>query len=326
MKRRILLAILVVLLVAGALAWIFGPRLTVDPSVSFDPATIGGDPQAYVEAQEAAVDGLTEETAKEIVWAYPASRARTPLSVVYVHGYSGDKRELRPVPDEVAERLGANLFLTRLSGHGLDFAALAEPSANDWLNDFVEALAIGRRLGERVIVISTSTGGTLSAWAASEGLTDDVAGFVMVSPNFRLQDWRARLVGLPFAEGVLPLFVGDGVELTLAEPDANGNETAVFPSRALLPMAALVEAVRGIDVSAIRTPALFVYSPRDEVVDPTATEEVIRDWGGPSEVLLVENAEDRLQHMLAGDFFSPSTTEPVVEAIVRWVEDLPDAP
>ncbi len=325
MKRRILLALLLVLLLVGALAWLFGPRVSVDPTITFDPAAIGDDPQAYVEAEEAQVEGLTEETAKEIIWAYPASRARTPLSIVYVHGYSGDKRELRPVPDEVAERLGANLFFTRLSGHGLDFAALAEPSANDWLNDVAEALAIGRRIGERVVVISTSTGGTLSAWAAAEGMTDDVAGFVMVSPNFRLQDWRARFVGLPFAESVLPLFVGDGVELELAEPDADGNETAVFPSRALLPMAALVEAVRGVDVSAIRTPALFVYSPRDQVVDPAATEEIVSRWGAPSEVLIVEGAQDRLQHMIAGDLFSPGTTEPVVEAIVRWIEGLPTA-
>lgn len=320
MMRRVLLPPLILLLTTGLAVWFFGPRVPVDPAVRFDAAAIGEDVGAYLAAEENAVPGLTTTTAKEIVWADPSTRARTPISIVYVHGYSGDKRELRPVPDEVAARLGANLFLTRLSGHGLDFAALAQPTANDWLNDVVEAIEIGRRLGDRVVLMSTSTGGTLTAWAASLGLTDDVAGFVMVSPNFELQDWRGRLATLPFAERALPFLVGPGFELQLAEPADDGSRTALFPSQALLPMAALVEHVRGLDFGAIHTPALFLYSPGDQVVNPLATEAVVSRWGGPAEVLLVDDPDDAFHHMLAGDMFSPSTTETVVDTITGWIE------
>ena len=325
LKLRLLLGLFAILFIGGAAVWLFGPRETVDATVRFDAASIGRDPQAYLAAEESEVPGITEETAKEVVWAYPASRAKTPLAIVYIHGYSADKRELRPVPDQVAEALGANLFYTRLSGHGSDLAALAEPSANDWLNDFAEAVAIGRQIGERVIVMSTSTGGTLTAWAASLGLTEGVNAFVMVSPNFRLADWRAPLLTMPFARAIVPL-VYPSRQLELVKPAPDGSRTANFPTIALLPMAALVETVRGIDFSAITTPTLFIYSQQDQVVDPAATASVIERWGGPKEVLLAPETEDPLGHMLAGDLFSPSTTEAVAGAVTAWIEGLQPRP
>nr|WP_245497472.1 MULTISPECIES: hypothetical protein [unclassified Mesorhizobium] len=94
-------------------------------------------------------DGLE----KEIIWANPMIHARTPLSIVYVHGFSASKGEVRPLPDEVADQLDTNLFYTRLTGHGQGGAAMADGSVNAWINDYAEALAIGRAIGDKVIVI-----------------------------------------------------------------------------------------------------------------------------------------------------------------------------
>ena len=38
----------------------------------------------------------------------------------------------------------------------------------DWVFDLSEALEIGRKIGEKIIIIGSSTGGTLAAVAASE--------------------------------------------------------------------------------------------------------------------------------------------------------------
>ena len=84
--------------------------------------------------------------AKRILWAGEKG-ARTPLAIVYIHGFSGSAEEIRPVPDEVARTLGANLYFSRLAGHGRRPAAMAEPDAGDWIEDMAEAMAIGRRLG-----------------------------------------------------------------------------------------------------------------------------------------------------------------------------------
>jgi alpha-beta hydrolase superfamily lysophospholipase len=43
---------------------------------------------------------------------------------------------------------------------GAEFASI---SAQDWLDDARETLAIGRRIGERVVMIGTSTGALPSA-------------------------------------------------------------------------------------------------------------------------------------------------------------------
>ncbi|WP_185983183.1 alpha/beta hydrolase [Aureimonas mangrovi] len=321
MKLRLGLAVLLILVVAACLIWSFGPREPVDATIRFDPAVIGPDPSAYIAAEEAQVPGLEPGAAKEIVWAYPASRARTPLAIVYIHGFSGDRREMAPVPQEVARRLGANLFLTRLSGHGRGLAALAEPSANDWLNDLAEALAIGGRIGERIIVLATSNGGALATWGASVAhLFDEADGLVLFSPNYRLRDWRAPLLTMPYARQVTELLTGGSFVMPLADPLPGGPDTVTLPSAALLPMAALSAKVRGLDFEAINLPALFAYSPNDRIVDPLETERVIARWGGPAEILLVPQTSDPTGHMLAGDMFSPGTTQMVVDTVTSWIE------
>ena len=91
-----------------------------------------------------------------------ASERKTPYSVVYLHGFSATRQETAPLAECVADSLGANLFETRLAGHGREREPLADVRAEDWLHDAAEALAIAARLGERVIVIGTSTGATLA--------------------------------------------------------------------------------------------------------------------------------------------------------------------
>jgi pimeloyl-ACP methyl ester carboxylesterase len=184
MRRGVLyglIALVVILLVA----WFAGPRVAMDAAVTFDPVAIGDDPEAYLAQSEGRVPNIVDGLQKEIVWAYPASKARTPLSIVYVHGFSASKGEVRPLPDIVARELGANLFYTRLTGHGQDGPAMATASVKAWANDFAEAVAVGRAIGEEVIVMATSTGGGLTIWAAANQpeLMDKVKALVLLSPN-----------------------------------------------------------------------------------------------------------------------------------------------
>ena len=41
--------------------------------------------------------------------------------------------EVRPLPEDVAKSLGANLYFTRLAGHGRGDLPMSEPSMNDWM-------------------------------------------------------------------------------------------------------------------------------------------------------------------------------------------------
>ena len=82
-------------------------------------------------------------------------------------------------------------------------------TAGDWWNDTAEALAIGRRLGERVIVIGTSTGATMATLAlADPALSAGVAGLVGFAPNYHLIGVPIEITHLPFARQISSLVGG----------------------------------------------------------------------------------------------------------------------
>ncbi|TIX13270.1 MAG: alpha/beta hydrolase, partial [Mesorhizobium sp.] len=98
MGRRIVLAVLG-LAVVFSMAFVLGPRVPVDTKIRFDPSAIGDDPQAYLAREEAAVPNIRDGLEKEIIWANPMVHAKTPLAIVYIHGFSASKGEVRPLPD-----------------------------------------------------------------------------------------------------------------------------------------------------------------------------------------------------------------------------------
>ena len=317
-----------VLLALGVVAagfWVFGPREPADLTARFDPAAFGGDLDAYFAAQEARFDDLTPGVEKRVVWA-GAAGDRTPLSLVYLHGFSATSEELRPVPDRVAAGLGANLVFTRLAGHGRPGAALAEATVADWMADTAEALEAGRATGERVLVIATSTGGTLAAAAAQDaGLMRDVAGIVFVSPNFGLNTPLAPLLTWPAARHWLPPIVGE-TRAWVPLNDAQGRFwTTEYPSVAVLPTAALVRAVGKLDPGAALVPAFFLFAPDDRIVRADLTERVAAAWGGPMRVMRVTPGpgDDPDAHVIAGDIVSPGLTDAVTAAITDWARGLP---
>ena len=189
------MTIAIVIVIVAALAFALGPRVAVDTTVTFNASRIGADPDAYLASSEAAFGNIRPGLQKEVAWADPATKAETSVALVYVHGFSASKGEVRPLPDKVAQAFGANLFYTRLTGHGQDGAAMATASVNAWVNDFAEAIAIGRTIGERVVVMCTSTGGALATWAATQPkLAEGISAIVALSPNYGVRSAGSSLL------------------------------------------------------------------------------------------------------------------------------------
>lgn len=322
MLRTLLVA--VILVIAGLVVlFVTGPRVPVDTTVTFDPATIGDDPVRFLAESEATVPNLREGLEKEIVWADPATRARTPLAIVYVHGFSASKGEIRPVPDMVAEALGANIYYARLAGHGQDGPAMGEATVNRWVNDYAEAMAIGRLIGERVIVIATSTGAPLATWGASQpALAADVAGLVFISPNFAVNDDGAFLLTMPWGGLMAELIVGK--ERTSRSDNELHNRywTLAYPVSALLPMAATAKLGRETPVESIDIPALFIFSDADTVVRADVTRTVAERWGAPLDMMVVESAPGSSNHVIAGDALAPEANTLVAGRIEQWISAL----
>lgn len=319
LPTAIILLVLVLLLSA---AWLFGPRTVVDTTITFDPKAIGKDLDAYLAKVEAKVPGIQPNQHKDIVWANSETRAKTPIAIVYIHGFSASPGEMRPVPDIVAKNLGANLYFVRLFGHGTTTRAMEDVSVNAWVNDFAEAIAIGERLGDRVVVMGTSTGGALATWAISQpAFRDRVAAVILNSPNYGVQAAGSSLLTLPFARELSHLVMGGTRSYETDNHLQRVFWTTTYPVDAILPMAETVKLAVNAPVEQTKIPTLFLISPEDKVVDPDITRRIAERWGAPHRLVEIDGVEDPSRHVLAGEAMSPGTTEPVARLATEWLRE-----
>ena len=316
--------IFVLCVLAVVLLFMFGLREPVDTQITFDPAAMPDDLDAYFAAREAQVPDITQGVQKRVAW-FGAKGEKTPLAVLYVHGFSATSEEIRPVPDTVAQALGANLVFTRLTGHGRNGDAMAEATVNAWMQDMAEALEAARRVGDEVIVVSTSTGSTLSTIAAFDpALMASVKGFVFVSPNFGLNSAAATILTWPLVRHWGPWVAGERRSFP-ALNEAHGTYWSNdYPTVALMPMAAAVRHARGLALESLDLPLLVLMSDNDKVVSPDATREVALRWGGPvqREMFVMTDADDAYSHVIAGDILSPNQTDKAAQTIIDWARGL----
>ncbi len=322
---RILGRVLLGLILLGGLIYFFGPREEVDLKPEFDPRKFGEGVQVYFESIESAFDGIVPGVEKRVIWQEGFKEQRAQYSVLYIHGFSASSEEIRPVPDRVADALGANLVYTRLRGHGRDGPAMAEATATGWMQDTAEGLAAARAVGEQVIVISTSTGGTLAAAAAlNPDLSENVAAMVFVSPNFGVNQAGDWIPTLPWARIWLPVIMGPRNDVPSTGSERDKYWTSDYPWEAVVPMTALVAVVRNLDFSATDIPALFWFSLDDKVVRPNRTQAVADAWGGPVTVqnVTMRPEDDPHSHVVAGRLMSPGQTDATVMGILDWLASL----
>ena len=300
---------------------LFGPRVRVDETIH--AVGVPADVDAWLASAEAEVPGIRPGDHKEVVWADSVG-ARTPVALVYLHGFSADRHELDPVPRMLADSLGANLFYTRFTGHGRDGPAMGEASAQDWFQDVAEAMAVGRRLGDRVILLGTSTGGTLAMWAAGQPeFKDDIAALLLVSPNFHPKDRTSRLLLWPWGRQLARAMVGPERCFDAHNEAQERHWTTCYPTETLLPLMGLVERVRTMDLSEVTAPSLVLYSPDDQVVDPGATvAQSGRTNSLPKRLQPFDGSTDPSQHLLAGDIMSPQSNEALVQTLLAFLAEV----
>jgi esterase/lipase len=263
---------------------------------------------------------IVPETEKRIRWANPVDHGITDFAFVYIHGFSATRQEIAPLPEIVATRLGANLFETRLAGHGLQTLALAGVSAEDWLADAAEAIAIGGVLGRRIVIIATSTGATLTLAMSGREEMNKVAAIVMISPNFSLRDPNAAKLTWPGGPQIARLTLGQTRTWTpVNEAQARAWSTS-YPVAALIEMVRLVQFTNSLLPLALDADLLTLYSPADSVVDPAATVQALRRIEATrNELIEIRDSADPSRHVLVGDILSPQSTRPTADLIVSFL-------
>ena len=303
-----------------ALACLSGPLFPFDPKPSDIAAAVAKEPDldAYLRRREAETRDVRPDLAKTIAWNDPVARSKTPLALVYLHGFSASRRDIAPVIETLAAELGANAFSTRLTAHGRTTpAGFATATAQDWLDDAREALAIGRRIGDRVVLIGISTGSLLATMAALEDNSPDIAALVLLSPNFAIRDWRGKFISGPLGGVLARVVIGKDYSF---QPDSAGHAefwTTRYPSQAYVALMDLMNYARAIHLDTLRVPTLIIYTDQDTVVDATAIKQRFDEIRSPAKLLV--DLPGATRHELTGDALVPETVAPVLERVAEFL-------
>ena len=286
---------------------LLGPRpdfVAVNGALSAAPAGVE-ELQQFVENREATVENLKPDNESRIVWA--DSVRKTPLSVVYLHGFSASPMEGDPIIFEVAERYGANLYAPRLPHHGIGGDSIfATLTPAELVDAAAEAIAIGQELGEEVILISCSTGATIGNFVAAQN-PGAVRAQVMYSPNFALSSGAASLMNGPWGQQIIRT-MESGEYHVWSDPDQPLNDqywTTRYHNNGLIALQDLIEQTMTDETfAAIEHPVFVGYYYRDdehkdEVVSIDAMKHYIKTVGTPDDQKVLRAFANANEHVIA---------------------------
>ena len=286
----------------------------------------------------------TEGAAKSVTWATRGLRRPTEFSVVYVHGWAACRQEIAPTPQLLARALGANLYCHRLSGHGRRREESAPASSPDGdillreatpgrlFRDALEALRVGRALGDRVILVGVSTGAALCTWLAATEAADDVAALVLVSPCFGLGHPLYPLLKIPFAAlrllpaalcrpvraAAIALLLGPTKRVLQRGAEHARFNALVYPQAALLHLLDVLFSLERVDVARVAAPTFVALNERDPVIDVARAAALFHDLGS-NKMLYCHELDCGDPHVLASQMLSPASVDAIADAAILFV-------
>jgi pimeloyl-ACP methyl ester carboxylesterase len=236
------------------------------PAVPQDPEGL----EQFVAANEARHQ-LKPDNEARIVW-FDSTKRKTEYSVVYLHGFSASQAEGDPVHIDFARKFGCNLYLSRLADHGIDTTEqLLYFNGDRFYESAKEALMIGKALGEKVILMSCSTGGTVALVLAGE-FPDDVHALINMSPNIAVNNGTIWIANNPWGLQIARMVVGGDYQVITDFDEARkqywNDKYRLEAVSALQEM--IEEKMNKSTFEKVRCPSLTLYYYKnDSMQDPT---------------------------------------------------------
>ena len=312
-------------LLLTVIIFIMGP--TVDAPVIYKPLPelsidLNDLPQ-WVKEQNEAFPNIKPGNESELIYADSIPQ-KTAYAIVYLHGFSGSTADGAPVHKEVAKALGANIYLPRLYDHGLDTQeGLANYNGEKSLDSAREALAVGKLLGEKVILMGTSTGCTLALALAAQH--PELAALVLYAPNIRINHPLDFVATLPWGLQIIrQVEGGEYHHVKNSIPEKAQFWTMRYRLEAVVHMQKLLETAMVPETFAKVTVPVFsgFYYKNEQEQDPTvsvaAMKQMFKELGTPNELKEEMAFHTTGAHEIASELVSDNH-EGVREATLKFL-------
>ena len=279
------------------------------------------DIDSLLDSQEKILRGLRPGTEKKVLWAQ-CKGLKSITSIVFIHGFSASRVEIDPVVDLIAAELSANVYFTRLRGHGQDGRALGEATYEQLLDDTIEAIEIGKSIGDDVVLMGCSTGCSLIHIALDQN--HDIKAAIYISPNFGPKPIKSQTLRIPGAKFLVPLVFGKEHSFIAINDEYATCWTTKYPTKALFTITTTVLAAHQVDHRTIKVPIMMWFSDEDKVVNAKWTRRIASMMGenvtlhNPS----ITDQDDPFHHGIIGDILSPSQTIIAVKKIINWLTQI----
>ena len=280
---------------------------------------------SYITAMEAPHKIKPNNQAK-IIWA-DSSKSQTEYALVYLHGFSASQMEGDPVHQNIAKQFNCNLYLARLAEHGIDTTEdLMNLTAENYWESAKLAYAIGKQIGKKVILMSTSTGGTLALQLAAN--YPEIAGLILYSPNIEIFDPSAPLLnnpwGLQIGRAVLK---SNYVDIKYKDSAYPKYWNSHYRIEAVVALQNLLEAtMTEATFKKIQQPTLALYYYKDEanqdnVVKVSAVQKMMQQIATPSNLKMEMAIPNAGNHVLASPIVSKDIVS-VEQATVKFMKEV----
>ena len=310
----IVLVVPVIFIVGVALPYLFN---TI--KITFPDVVIDKDVESYIAEKEMLFQNTNPRAKKKIIW-FDDTKVKTEYSIVYLHGSFATGVQQEDVLVKIAKRLEANLFISRLTGHGSGFESTKSIEAKNFLEDAAEAVAVGNQIGNKVILMGFSAGGTFALMATKDQkLNKKIDHLVLVAP------WTPKLT-LPYFIAATGLFFKSQYKFNFPRMFNLSNEEWgpfwVNEFHRTLPRQLWVAAFSGrkIEFQETTIPLLVFYEEKDKVVNAQGVKKIFEQWKGPKKII---NNDTNLggfnYHDIIGILNSPQD-DLFVKEIKNWID------
>lgn len=291
------------------------------PEISIPAAAV----PEYLAAREP-VEQLRPNNEAVVEWAYDTA-ALTEYVFLYLHGFSASREEGHPLHRSVADRYDGNLYLSRLAGHGFAHDQLKGFSAEAVWESAQEALVMAGKLGRKVIILSTSTGGTLALKLAA-AYPEKIHALINLSPNISIRSSAARILNDPWGLQIAKMVYGGNHRRINHKQEAAGLYwDTLYTAEATVQLEVLLETSMLDSVfEKVQMPVLNVYyykneDEQDGVVDVQAIRNMHLKLGTPASLKRIVQLPTPGDHVI-GSSIKSKDVESVKQAVFLFMDEV----